>query len=120
MAKEHTLKDSDCLVSNSSVIPKHVESTCSGVTAEHEMFGRTASLRQGAASSKLADPVWRAYEALRAQQVQEYEPRSRVIGVAVSAVSPCRTKPDVINTISCVPSNKAKLVSEACGAASRQ
>ena len=59
MAKEHTLNDSDCLVSSSSVIPKRVEATCSGVTAEHEMFGRTASLRQGAVSSKLADPVWR-------------------------------------------------------------
>ena len=120
MAKQHTLNDSDCLVRSSTVIPKHVESTCSGVLAEHEMFGRAASLRQGAASSKLADPVWRAYEALRAQQVQEYEPRSRASGVAVSAVSPCRTKPDVINTISCIPSNKAKLVSEACNAASRQ
>ncbi len=120
MAKGHNLNVTDWFVSSSSVIPKHVKSTNSRLTAEQEMFGRTASLRQVATSNKLADPVWWTYEALRAQQVQESESRSRVLGEAVSAVSPCRSERGVIKTISCVPFNKAKLVSEACGAASRQ
>ena len=71
--KDTNLSVTDCLVSSSCVIPKHVEATYSPLTAEHEIFGKTASLRQVAISNKLADPIWRTYEALRAQQVQESE-----------------------------------------------
>ncbi len=71
MAKGHNLSVTECLVSSSCVMPKLVESTYSQFSAEHEIFGKTASLRQVAISNKLADPVWRTYEALRAQHVQE-------------------------------------------------
>jgi hypothetical protein len=92
MAKGHSLSVTDCLVSSSCVIPKHVESTYSQLTAEHEIFGKTASLRQVAISNKLADPVWRTYEAFCAQQVQETASMSRGIRADVSAFSPCRSE----------------------------
>ena len=64
IAKGHNPNVSDCLVSSSCVIPKHVESNYCCLIAEHEIFRKTAIIRKGAISSKLANQVWRTYEAL--------------------------------------------------------
>ena len=51
MAKRHNLNVTEWSVSSSSVISKHVQATYSQLTAEHEIFGKTASLRQVAIST---------------------------------------------------------------------